>query len=49
MLDVALTALGIITEPTRLVFLFSGVLIGLGLGVIPGGRVIPIDGYSCAN
>ena len=36
MLDVALTALGIITEPQRLVFLFSGVLIGLGLGVIPG-------------
>ncbi len=36
MLDAALTALGIMTEPTRLVFLFSGVLIGLGLGVIPG-------------
>jgi TctA family transporter len=36
MLDAALTALGIMLEPARLGFLFAGVIIGLGIGVIPG-------------
>ena len=36
LLDAAITALGIITEPHRLGFLFLGVLVGLTLGVIPG-------------
>ena len=36
LLDAAVTALGIMTEPHRLMFLFAGVLVGLTLGVIPG-------------
>ena len=36
LLDAAMTAFGIITEPHRLGFLFLGVLVGLTLGVIPG-------------
>lgn len=36
MLDAALTALGLMLEPARLGFLFAGVVIGLGIGVIPG-------------
>ncbi|HSG95049.1 MAG TPA: tripartite tricarboxylate transporter permease, partial [Afifellaceae bacterium] len=36
LLDAAITALGIITEPHRLGFLFLGVLVGLTIGVIPG-------------
>ncbi len=36
MLDAALGALGLITEPTRLAFLALGVIIGLVLGVVPG-------------
>jgi TctA family transporter len=36
MLDAALTALGIMLEPARLGFLCAGVMIGLGIGVIPG-------------
>ena len=36
MLDAAITALALILEPARLAVLFSGVLIGLGIGVIPG-------------
>ena len=36
MLDAALTALGIMMEPARLGFLCAGVMIGLGIGVIPG-------------
>jgi TctA family transporter len=35
-LEAAFTALGLILEPTRLAVLFAGVLIGLGIGVIPG-------------
>jgi putative tricarboxylic transport membrane protein len=35
-LEAALTALGLILEPMRLAVLFAGVLIGLGIGVIPG-------------
>ena len=34
--EVAMTAFGLLMEPSRLVFLFAGVLIGLALGVIPG-------------
>ena len=36
MLEAAFTALGLLLEPARLVVLFAGVLIGLGIGVIPG-------------
>jgi TctA family transporter len=36
MLEAALTALALMLEPTRLAVLFAGVLIGLGIGVIPG-------------
>ncbi len=36
MLDAALTALALMLEPARLAVLFAGVLIGLGIGVIPG-------------
>ena len=36
MLDAAVQALGIISDPERLLFLALGVLIGLTLGVIPG-------------
>lgn len=36
MLEAALTALGLILEPSRLAVLSAGVLIGLGIGVIPG-------------
>ncbi len=36
MLDAALGALGLITEPERLAFLALGVVIGLVLGVVPG-------------
>lgn len=36
MLEVAATAFALLIEPSRLVFLFAGVLIGLALGVIPG-------------
>ncbi len=36
MLDMALQALVIMSDPTRLMFLGLGVLIGLSLGVIPG-------------
>ncbi len=35
-LEVAATAFALLMEPSRLVFLFAGVLIGLALGVIPG-------------
>jgi TctA family transporter len=35
-LEAAFTALGLILEPARLAVLFAGVLIGLGIGVIPG-------------
>ena len=36
MLEASLTALGLMLEPTRLAVLFAAVLIGLGIGVIPG-------------
>ena len=36
MLESALTALALMLEPARLAVLFAGVLIGLGIGVIPG-------------
>lgn len=36
LLSVAIEAMGTILEPTRLVFLAGGVLLGLALGVIPG-------------
>jgi TctA family transporter len=35
-LEAAFTALGLMLEPARLAVLFAGVLIGLGIGVIPG-------------
>jgi TctA family transporter len=35
-LEAAVTALALMLEPTRLAVLFAGVLIGLGIGVIPG-------------
>jgi TctA family transporter len=35
-LEASLTALGLMLEPTRLAVLFAAVLIGLGIGVIPG-------------
>jgi len=35
-LDAAMTALGLMLDPARLAVLFAGVLIGLGIGVIPG-------------
>ena len=35
-LEMAVTAIGILSDPTRLLFLAVGVLIGLSLGVIPG-------------
>jgi TctA family transporter len=35
-LELAITALGILLEPSRLVLLASGVLVGLAIGVIPG-------------
>ena len=34
MLEVAATAFALLIEPSRLVFLFAGVLIGLALGVV---------------
>ena len=36
MLDAALIALDNIATPTRLLFLFGGVLMGLALGAMPG-------------
>ncbi len=36
MLEMAGQALVVMSDPTRLMFLFAGVLIGLALGVIPG-------------
>ena len=35
-IDAALTALGIMLDPTRLMVLSAGVLVGLAIGVIPG-------------
>ena len=36
LLSVAIEAMGTILEPTRMLFLAGGVLLGLALGVIPG-------------
>lgn len=36
LLEMAITALGIVFDPSRLVFLFLGVILGLIFGVIPG-------------
>jgi TctA family transporter len=35
-LEAAITALGLMLEPMRIAVLFAGVLVGLGIGVIPG-------------